>query len=59
MADRIITIDLLDVVSGEKIRLVYNADTKALTLEEISQYDEGQSGEVVKSAYKVTVVSDE
>jgi len=58
MADRIIIIDALDIVSGEKIRLSYDATTKVLTLLNLSTYSEGTSGEVRKNAYKARVISD-
>ena len=59
MADRIITIDALDIISGEHIRIVYNADTKTLSLETLTVYTEGSAGEEKKDAFKVYVVSDE
>jgi len=46
MSDRIITIKVSDIVSGEELTFTYNADTKELTTEP-------------RSAMKVTVVSDQ
>jgi len=59
MADRIITIDALDIVSGERIRILYNADAKTLSLETLTVYTEGTADEQAKDAFKVYVVSDE
>jgi hypothetical protein len=45
MADRIITINITDIVSGESVTFTYNADTKELTIDP-------------NSAMKVEVLSD-
>jgi hypothetical protein len=46
MSDRIITIKVVDIVSGEELTFSYNADTKVLTSD-------------VNSAIQTEIVSDE
>ena len=59
MANRVIKFDVLDIATGEHIRIVYDADAKTLSLETLTVYTEGSAGEEKKDAFKVYVVSDE